>query len=623
VISIEIDFASLEPEPTWVLDLFDGERWALTPPPDLTVSQWADERRILQPGTSRQAGPWRTATTPYLREPMDAYNDPQIRHLVLCFGTQLGKTETLYNVLGYIIDHEPYSTLLVYPREEDGKTISRARVQPMVEECPTLAAKIPERQELYQLCEQYYPGMVLYIVGANSAAALSQKSCRNILRDEVDKFPEKVGKDADPFSLSEERAKAFWDIRKVVDVSSPILEARGSWALMQRCEQVKKFMVPCPFCGAGQELVHERIQWDSEEGAEWDRKILIAKHTARYECEKCGRPIVDDHKQSMLTAGKWVDTKTIERGLRPESVGFHLSSFYSPWLTWGDCAEEYLKAKREQAETGSKKRLQNYKNGWRALPWIDAAAERQETAILALRDGYPRGYVPTGVLGLVAGVDTQDNGFFYKILGVGAGFECWVVREGFIDSFEALDRLLEGRYQGDQGAEWVVSLTLIDAMGHRTSEVYEFCRGRVAVKPAQGTVRMGAPWNTTRIDFFPDSKRPIPGGVILYRINAQYYKDLLHNKLAIAPGDPGGYHLHSDATEDYARQMVAEFRNDKGEWENRAGRANHYWDCGYLSLAAADILGVQHWGGAPQVAGGGPSGGARRENTGKRRASRW
>ena len=48
------------------------------PPAKLTVSEWADQKRRLSPETAAEAGPWRTARTPYLKEPMDAFNDPKV-----------------------------------------------------------------------------------------------------------------------------------------------------------------------------------------------------------------------------------------------------------------------------------------------------------------------------------------------------------------------------------------------------------------------------------------------------------------------------------------------------------------------------------------------------------------
>jgi phage terminase large subunit GpA-like protein len=43
----------------------------LRPDAQLTVSEWADQYRMLSSKASAEPGPWRTGRTPYLREPMD------------------------------------------------------------------------------------------------------------------------------------------------------------------------------------------------------------------------------------------------------------------------------------------------------------------------------------------------------------------------------------------------------------------------------------------------------------------------------------------------------------------------------------------------------------------------
>jgi phage terminase large subunit GpA-like protein len=39
----------------------------LRPPPQLTISAWAEQHRILGSRASSEPGPWRTSRTPYLR----------------------------------------------------------------------------------------------------------------------------------------------------------------------------------------------------------------------------------------------------------------------------------------------------------------------------------------------------------------------------------------------------------------------------------------------------------------------------------------------------------------------------------------------------------------------------
>lgn len=64
----------------------------LRPDPLLTVSEWADQRRMLSPKASAEHGAWKTARTPYLRRPMDDLSaTTRVREVTLVFGSQMGK----------------------------------------------------------------------------------------------------------------------------------------------------------------------------------------------------------------------------------------------------------------------------------------------------------------------------------------------------------------------------------------------------------------------------------------------------------------------------------------------------------------------------------------------------
>ena len=77
----------------------------LRPPPQLTVSQWADQHRVLSTRGSSEPGPWRTSRTPYLKEVMDALSAVHpARRVVFMKGAQVGASEGGNCWLGY---HRP------------------------------------------------------------------------------------------------------------------------------------------------------------------------------------------------------------------------------------------------------------------------------------------------------------------------------------------------------------------------------------------------------------------------------------------------------------------------------------------------------------------------------------
>ena len=185
--------------------------------------------------------------------------------------------------------------------------------------------------------------------------------------------------------------------------------------------------------------------------------------------------------------------------------------------------------------------------------------------------------------------------------------ESWCIREGFVTTFEALAQVLwKDQYFDVDKNEYLVRLTLIDAMGGtqrqttgegtRTSEVYDFCRmNRGRILPIKGEQRMNQPLSYSNINYYPATKKPIPGEIILLRINTTYFKNDLSNILDISPGDPGAWHYHSEVTDAWAQQLTSEYIDEKGIWRVMSSRANHAWDCAVYCLAAHDYLGVKYW----------------------------
>src|SRR3990170_8259979 len=84
----------------------------LRPPPDLTISQWADEYRVLSAEASAEPGKWSTSRVEYLRGVMDASCDPEISTVVFMKSAQVGSTEIINNIIGYHIHQDPSKNLV-------------------------------------------------------------------------------------------------------------------------------------------------------------------------------------------------------------------------------------------------------------------------------------------------------------------------------------------------------------------------------------------------------------------------------------------------------------------------------------------------------------------------------
>src|SRR5262245_50831447 len=145
----------------------------LLPDPELTVSEWADEHRMLSTRASAEPGPWRTKRTPYLREIMDSLS-PAARweRVVFMKGAQIGATEAGNNWMGYVIHKCPGPMMMVQPTTDMAKRLSKQRIDPLIEDSPVLSARVADprsREAGNTMLAKEFPGGMVVMTGANSA----------------------------------------------------------------------------------------------------------------------------------------------------------------------------------------------------------------------------------------------------------------------------------------------------------------------------------------------------------------------------------------------------------------------------------------------------------------------
>ena len=97
--------------------------WA--PPPDLSVSEWADTYRQLSREASAEPGRWRTSRAPYFREIMDSTKEKGVQKVIVKSCSQVGKTELILNLIGYFAHNDPSPIMLVQPTVEMAQAFSK------------------------------------------------------------------------------------------------------------------------------------------------------------------------------------------------------------------------------------------------------------------------------------------------------------------------------------------------------------------------------------------------------------------------------------------------------------------------------------------------------------------
>lgn len=206
---------------------------------------------MLGTKTSALPGPWRNDKTPYLVDIMDELTNYETEEIVFCKPTQVGGTEALQNMLGYVIMQDPSPAMIVYPTDKLAESISENRIEPMIKANRSLL-KLYKETESSKL-EMQFDGMYLTLAGSNSPSSLASKAIKYLFLDEVDKYPGSSKKESDPISLAKERTKTFRN-RKIYMTSTPTLSTGQIWKALMDCDVEKHFFVPCPHCGEMIEL---------------------------------------------------------------------------------------------------------------------------------------------------------------------------------------------------------------------------------------------------------------------------------------------------------------------------------------------------------------------------------
>jgi len=556
----------------------------LKPPEKLTVSEWADKYRILDSKTSAEPGQWSTDRTPYLRGIMDAFTNPLVEEIIFCKPTQVGGTECMNNMLGYVIAQDPSPVLIVYPTLDLAEFASNNRLKPMVQLSPALEGRFHHDDS--KVLELQFDGMYVVISGANSPASLASRPIRFLFMDEVDKYPKSAGKEADPRSLARERTKTFPYNKKIFQTSTPTLRSGAIWQAYEKADVKLQYYVPCPHCG------HFQI-FKFKSGIRFNKELPPEqiRQTAYYECEKCKGKIRDAHKPAMLRNGEWRDASGVTR--YGTKTAFHLNAIYSPWVRFGDVAYEFITSK------GDPEQLMNFVNSWLAEPWENTQVKLNSDKVLGRSSGYEEGVVPDRTIFLTGGVDVQKDRFYFTIRAWGERMTSWNIRHGFCETWSEIEDVMNAPYFTRDGTEHYVNLCAIDS-GYNPDDTYDFCsrNSEWAVAVKGSSTEIPAKYRLTRID------REEKGlyGIALYLVDGSHYKDLIANRIARKPDEPGGWFVHDDCDREYAEQITSEHKvtikrngREVDVWQLKtAGADNHYLDCEVYAAFAADRLGIRY-----------------------------
>lgn len=609
------DLTALDPHELELLQRVVGRY--LMPPPRMSCSEWADRFRWVEKGPER--GRWRTARTPYLREPMDC-TDPEhpAQLIVLQFATQMGKTEVLYNAMFKRLQLQPLDMMMVQPTLQDAKDHSRQRFQPTARRMPQIAEMLPTSRSRDETntwqTKEMRGGSALFFAGANSARSLASKPLGFVVCDEVSGWPRDVDGEGSPNTLVDQRMSNF-PRRKKIMASTPTSRDRCLIEEEYLASDRRRYHVPCPHCGERQLLT-----WGdkSDHGIKWLRTPSgeARPETAVYICQHCGAAIRESAKTDMLHNGLWIPEAPGARG--GLVAGFQLSKLYSPlgWRSWATLVEDYELARAKQAQ-GDTTKIRAFVNTSLGETYEDDGDRADESALVRRAPDVPIGRVTWGHYVATMGVDVQGDRLEAYRWAWGHGMRRQLVDRRIIYGDPGLLEHMPGspwakltEYRREpllhaSGKTVPLLATMVDSGGHHTNEVYTYARAHAHahVHPVKGDSRQARPvlGRPTDVDINWQGQK-VKKGVKLWLIGTDTAKAEIYGRMRVETMGDGYVTISRHFEPEVFEQLTSEHlvtRYVRGraklEWVKPAGKRNEALDCAVYALAGAHWLGLDRW----------------------------
>jgi phage terminase large subunit GpA-like protein len=528
-----------------IAELISNFAAGLQPPPDETVSEWADKNRILPQTSSAEPGTWRTDRTPYLREIMDALSaNSRVREVAWMKSAQIGGTEAGINWISYIMDRNPGPSMIVQPTILLAERFSKQRLAPQFDLMPGLNEKVSGAAGSNNLLEKSFPGGILLLTGANSASGLRSMPIKNLFLDEVDAYPEDADGEGSPVDLAVARTTTF-SRKKIFYNSTPVFEA-SSVIYRKFLEGDQRFYnIPCPHCGTHQKLEFSRLKWDQKPNG--------SIRSVWYECAHCLEPIEERFKPQLLKEGFW----------NPENPGaemrsYQISALYSPlgWYSWREMASDFLKAK------GNPEKMRVFVNTRLGEPWVEEGTRLESHELTARVEKYSA-EVPAGAVILTAAVDIQTAAggrLEIEVVGWGPGFESWLIdyktihgRHDDPKTWQSLDDYLLQGWTHETGNRILINGVFVDSGdGETTLDCYKYTKPRESRRVFSSKGRGGP------LAIIHTATKSNRAGATLYTIGVDAAKSAVFSNLRISEPGPGFCHFPDGTTESYFLGLTSE-----------------------------------------------------------------
>lgn len=572
----------------------------LEPPPKIRSADWLQENVTMPAGTETGGMPFSLAAFPHADGPLDAFDDPSCRKIVLQWGTRLGKTTLCLSLMAKVAGVTPRNMMFASSTKDSAGRVVGSRLYPILESTEGVRKQLLPEHRRSRL-DVRLEACRIFVGWSGSETSLADVGAFFGVANEIDKWDQDISTEADSLALFVNRFKGF-PLHKIIFESTPTIRGRSRVERLLLQSRKHSRQCPCPHCGHYQ--VFRKGDGESPGGFRWEKgrdghsDADLAFATAYYECEACRGKIENHHRVNSLRRGVWCpDGCTVSQNgdligtplvASREMMGFGpLPSWYSLTETWGHFARAWIHAQRRPRD------LQDVVNSYLAETW-EVRKTKTEPEKLGTRIGgdFARGVVPEGGLFLTVTVDQQqgDGGYVvFVVMAHGADDRAWVVDYGLRNSLDELWLpIMRGVFPCDDRGEPMTPVAAMIDSGWNTKKTYEFCNAHPGVLPCKGASHDlgGLPF---RLVTLKDGTQG--DGQQLLHVGTDYWETDLQNRLdERLANEAGSLTLCREAAKDpelliqLCNATLADTVDSRGNpkllWKKKEeSTANDYRDC--------------------------------------------
>lgn len=475
--------------------------------------------------------------------------------------------------------------------------------------------------------------------GTKNAVKMRMVSMPLLLKDELDGWPHVAGNDGSPDKLTDARASAYWEVRKIFRGSTPAEQPSMIDDAYKRGDQ-RKYLVCCKSCNFPQELKLNHYGPDRQKigGFRWETLDgRLQFESVRYMCRNCGHMHAEYDKEYLFATENGAHWHPTATPAEPGIQSYDLPAWYSPFRfrPWYKGIADYIESFDEEKDTVvDYAKYQEFYNNTLGRAFKKPGTRIRLDAVLGHRImGYKFGEIPNEyakkysggpILFLTCNVDVHEKNLAVAVFGWTKDQRSYLIDYWRFESrdekdlctelsstpWQKLRELIEGKvYTADDGAEYVIAFTQVDA-GYSNDTCTKFCSEYQSSVVA--TIGRDRPDKQARITEF--SKWTTQAGEDGYKIVVDHYKDRLAPVLRRSwdeqqgPQLPYHFNVPVDVTKEQLKELTVEYLRDRIDtkgyliryWYRPSSSNNELWDLIVYGHALVEIAAyricIEHFG---------------------------